>query len=283
MTGGRLAFVRSLVSFSSRRNLLPVTADMRLTSTEVSALLIDLLTYEVYYTTNDQIAVSPRFATIQSFQRVEFAKSSMLNMNVPQVYLTIGCTLQWYELSMVKLQQAISLVDRVLVDNSFAGLGHFDRKGTSSFFCVKEALFKEPGVMDYGRLFVGTEYETIIRRVPSGFDVLNALGLWSRVSMHDVNACEINYCWLIGRQEVDSPYGKHQARIRVSGDDHHWMEFLFESYEHGVTAIEMRGLHIGPGIFLGPRGGVAAAPSLILVNRSPTMTNSQVYTWTTGI
>ncbi len=271
------------VTFWSRRSLLPVTAGMRLDPIAVSALLIDLVTYQVFYTLTDHITVSPRFATIQSFQRVGFSARSMLNMDVPQVYVTIGRTQRQAQFNSAKLRDAVGLIDRVLDGNSFAGLGHFDRERTTSFYSVRGYLFEEPRAMDYGRIFVGTLHETLIRRVPDGFDVLNALGVWAPVSLRDVKQEELYHCWLIGRQEVNSPFARNQAVIRITGDEHHWIELMFEAHDQGVSAFEMRGLHCGPGIFLGPRGGVAAQPSLIHVNRLPTVTDVRVYTWTTGV
>lgn len=269
---------------SAKKYLRLVTKDMQLSPAAVSALIIDLLSYKVFYSEASQITIPTRFATVQSFQRVATNEdSSMLNSRVPQAYVAIGRASKDHDLNPLGLKQAIELIDRVLMGDSFAGLGHFARSGVLGFYCVEGRVFTEPGTLDYGRLFVGTPHETLVRRTAAGFEALNNLGVWSEVPLHDVVQEELHHCWLIGRQDTESLFANHQVLVRVSGDNHHWLQLLFESDHGKVSAIGFRGLHSGPGIYLGPRGHDADLPSLIVVDRLPTMTLTKVETWISGL
>lgn len=279
-----LAHSRLVRSLWNRRHLHPVTANTQIDPHATSMVLVDLLSYEVSFSTANEVAIATRYAAVQSFQRVDLSVgSSMLNSVVPQAYVVIGCASKSHKLNPSGMRKAIGLIDNGLMGKSFAGLGHFNRSGVSGFYCVGGRLFDEPYALDYARLFVGTLYETLVRRTASGFEALNNLGVWSTVSLRGVKENELLYCWLIGRQETNSLFAENQAVIRISGDSNHWIDLLFESQNSGVTATEFRGLHSGPGIYLGPRGGTEDVPSLIYVEQFKTVTYARVETWISGL
>ncbi len=276
--------VRSLL-FSQVRSreemhLLPLTASHWLDPAEITAVLIDLHSYKAFYSTSPEIEISARFATIQSLQRIRLVSQGTLPLNREQTFVTIGMWDPCFEINQIALEDAIGLISGVISGDSFAGLGHFNRQTTMSYCYISGYLYHERCTLDYGRLFVDSPAETLVRRKPSGFETLSKIGVWSPVQMGELNSDFITGCWLMGRQEFAESGGSDRAVVRLSNGRMRGVDVMFRCDAGLIRVHELGGPLSLPGIYLGHRAGQRNQDlprSVISVHRGGRLTRSGVF------